>query len=113
MVTPSYEAKINLTLRALQKNSKLKIQAVAKLYEVDRETLRYRRASRPARRDIPANSRKLTDLEENTIVQYIIKLYSREFHPRLYYVEDIANRLLRECNTPPVGKYWAYNFIKR
>jgi len=120
MVIPSYEAKINLTLRALQKNSKLKIRAVAKLYEVDRETLRYRRASRPARRDsrparrdIPANSRKLTDLEENTIVQYIIELYSREFHPRLYYVEDIANRLLRECNTPPVGKYWAYNFIKR
>jgi len=28
-------------------------------------------------------------------------------------VEDIANRLLRERNAPPVGVWWVYNFIKR
>jgi len=76
-------------------------------------TLSARRDGRPTRRDIPANSRKLTDLEEKTIIQYIIKLYARAFHPRLSYVEDIANRLLRERNAPPIGIRWAHNFVKR
>ena len=48
-----------------------------------------------------------------TIIQYIVKLYTRAFYPRLCYVEDMANRLLRERDAPPVGKRWAYNFIKR
>ena len=76
-------------------------------------TLSARRDGRPARRDIPANSRKLTDLEEKTIVQYIIELCARAFHPRLSYVEDIANRLLRKRNAPPVSVRWAHNFVKR
>lgn len=52
-------------------------------------------------------------MEEKTIVQYILELCARVFHPRLYYVEDIANRLLRERDASPVGKRWAYNFVKR
>jgi len=51
----------------------------------------WQRDGKPARCDILANSRKLTDLEEKTIIQYIIKLCTRAFHPRLLYVEDIAN----------------------
>jgi len=43
------------------------------------------------------------DLEEKTIIQYIVKLYTHVFHLRLSYVKDIANRLLRERNTPPIG----------
>ena len=35
-------------------------------------------------------------MEEKTIVRYIVELCARTFHPRLYYVEDMANRLLRE-----------------
>jgi len=54
-------------------------------------TLTRRRDSKPVRYNILANSRKLTDLKEKTIIQYIIKLYIRTFHPRLYYVENIAN----------------------
>jgi hypothetical protein len=60
--------------------------------------------------DIIANSRKLSDLEEHTIVQYILDLDSQGFSPRLRGVEDMANRLLAE---PPVGTHWASNFVKR
>jgi len=66
-------------------------------------TLTRRRDSKPARYNTPANSRKLTDLKEKTIIQYIIKLYTRTFHPRLYYVENIANQLLRKRNAPPIS----------
>jgi hypothetical protein len=67
----------------------------------------------PSRRDIAANSRKLTDLEERAIVQYVLDLDSRSFPPRLRYVEDMANKLLADCDASPVGKRWASNFIKR
>jgi len=102
-----------LALKALERDATLKVNTAAKIYKVNRITLTRRRDGKPARCDTPANSHKLTDLEERTIIQYIIKLYTRAFHPQLCYVEDIANRLLRERNAPPIGIRWAHNFIKR
>jgi hypothetical protein len=57
-------------------------------------------------------SRRLTDSEEEAIVQYITELYMRSFPPRLRGVEDMANYLLHVRDAPPVGKLWAHNFIK-
>ena len=91
MPSTSKEDMIVLALKALERDATLKVNTAAKIYGVDRMTLTRRRDGKPARYDTPANSRKLTDLEEKTIVQYIIKLYTRTFHPRLYYVEDMAN----------------------
>ena len=113
MPTTLKEAQIILALQALQNDKNLSERAVAKLYGVDRRTLGRRRAGKPGRRDCPANSRKLTDLEEQTIVQYIIELDTRAFPPRLYSVADMANHLLHLRDAPPVGKLWAYNFVKR
>ena len=113
MGSPSKEARVLLALAAIQSNKKLSVLAAAKLYNVPETTLRRRRAGRPARRDIPANSRSLTDLEEQTIVQYIIELSARAFPPRLSGVEDMANHLRRERDMPPVGQRWAHNFVKR
>ena len=109
----SNEVRLLLALQALQDDKNLSLRKAAEIYDINYTTLFHRRAGRPTRRDIPANLRKLTDLEEKTIVQYIIKLYARVFHPRLSYVEDMANQLLRERDAPPVGVRWAYNFIKR
>jgi hypothetical protein len=68
MSTPSYEARINLALQAMQRDKELSIRAAAKIYDVEKTTLHSRRNGRPARRDMPANSRKLTGLEEKIIV---------------------------------------------
>jgi hypothetical protein len=113
MSPPSKEARLILALKALENNENLSLREAAKIYDVSRTTLTQRRAGKPARRDIPANSRSLTDLEEQTIVQYVIELYTRAFPPRLCGVEDIANQLLCERDAPPVGKRWAHNFVKR
>ena len=102
-----------MALEALQNDKNLTERAAAKIYGVDRRTLGRRRAGKPARRDMPVNSRKLTDLEERTIVQYILELDARAFPPRLRGVEDMANHLLYERDAPPVGKLWAHNFVKR
>jgi hypothetical protein len=66
-----------------------------------------------SRRDILANSRKLTNLEESVIVQHILDLDSKGFPPRLSGVEDMANRLLAERDAGRVGTRWAHNFVKR
>jgi hypothetical protein len=65
------------------------------------------------RRDIIANSRKLSDLEELKLVEYILDLDSRGFSPRISGVEEMANLLRSDRNASPVGKRWAGNFIKR
>jgi hypothetical protein len=103
--SPSKAAREILALQALQTNPKLNVQAATTIYKIPRKTLGRRRDSQPARRDIPANSRKFTDLKEETIVQYIIELSTRAFPPRLCYVEDMANQLRRKRNTPPIGKH--------
>jgi hypothetical protein len=72
-----------------------------------------RRRGQQSRRDIPANSRKLTDLEESVIIQYILDLDAKGFPPRLSGVEDMANRLLAERDAERVGTRWASTFIKR
>jgi len=64
MENPSKEARILLALQAIKNNYKLSIAAVGRHYNVLPLTLRDRCNGKPVRRDTPANSRKLTDLEE-------------------------------------------------
>jgi hypothetical protein len=113
MPSTSKEAQIILALKALENDKNLSIRAAAKIYGVARKTLERRRAGKPARRDTTPNSKKLTQSEEEAIVQYIIELSARAFPPRLSGVEDMANQLLRVRDAPPVGKLWAHRFVKR
>ena len=104
MCAPSKEARLLLAIRALEDNEDLSIWAIAKLYNVLEATIRHQRNGQRAQRDIPANSRSLTDLEEQTIVQYTIELSAHAFPPRLRGVEDMANYLQRERDAPPIGQ---------
>ncbi|EKG09080.1 Helix-turn-helix Psq [Macrophomina phaseolina MS6] len=79
MESTRYEARINLALEALQENRNLSVRAAAKIYNVQRSTLQNRRVGKLARRDIPANSRKLTDLEEKAVIEHIVELSTRSF----------------------------------
>jgi hypothetical protein len=74
MPCTSNEANVLLALEALQNNKNLSLRAVAKIYNIDRMTLSRRRDGKPIRRDSLVNSKKLTKLEEEAIVQYILKL---------------------------------------
>ncbi|KAF4977902.1 hypothetical protein FDECE_18298 [Fusarium decemcellulare] len=58
-------------------------------------------------------SRRLSDAEEQVIVQFIVDLVSRGSPPRLRYIEETANRLLGDRDTSPVGQHWASKFVKR
>jgi len=98
------ESRVILALEALQKNPKLSLHAAAKIYNVTINTIRNRRDGKPARYDTTPSSRRLTNSEEEAIIQYILELIARSFPPRLYSMEDIANQLLYVRDAPPIGK---------
>jgi hypothetical protein len=107
------KSQIVLALQAIQNNPKLSARAAGKIYSVDHQKLSRRRHGMQPRRDISANSRKMTDLEESVLVQHILDLAAKGFPPRMSVVEDMANRLLASRKQPRVGKHWVSNFINR
>ncbi|KFZ19758.1 hypothetical protein V501_00528 [Pseudogymnoascus sp. VKM F-4519 (FW-2642)] len=113
MPPKSDEKNVILALQAMQNNPSLSARAAGKIYSVNHEKLCCRKLGIPSRRDIPANSQKLTDLEELVIVQHILDLAIKGFPPRMSVVEDMANRLLATRDAPRVGSRWASNFVKR
>ena len=113
METRSIEGKLLLAAQAINQEPKLSIRATAQIYGISRNTLKRRVDRTKSRPDTTPNSRKLTDLEESTIIRYVLDLDAQSFPPRLRGVEDMANRLLADRNEPPVGVNWASNFVKR
>src|SRR6478752_7371003 len=113
MSQSSNEARILLALQALQNNPKLSLRQAATNYKVPFETLRRRHHGIQSRCDSIPKSRRLSDLEEQIIDQFILDLDSRGFPSRLRFVEEMANSLLADRDASPVGKRWAYNFVKQ
>ena len=67
-----------------------------KVYKVPQTTIRRRRDGTRPRRDCEPNSKRLTKLEEEVIIQRILNKSLRSVPPLKAHVRDIANRLLRE-----------------
>ena len=110
---PSCEADIHLAILALNQNQIQAERRAAATFEVSRATLHCRRAGRPARRDCQPNSRKLTQVEEEVIVQYVLDLDQRGFTPTYAAVRDMADKLLAARGAGQVGQKWPANFVKR
>jgi hypothetical protein len=113
MESSSKESRMILALEAMKNNPYLTIRAAAKLYEVPRTTLQTRCAGVQSRRDIPANSTKLTLIEETVLLETILDLDTRGFQARLADVVAMADRLRIDRHASRVGTRWAERFVKR
>lgn len=113
MDSTSNEGRLKLAIKAIQGRDKLSTRQAAQIYNVPRSTLRGRINGKCFRQDTRANSMKMTELEEEAIVKYVLDLDSRGFSPQLRDVEDMANLLLSERDASRVGKHWASTFVKR
>lgn len=113
METASKESLMILALQALKNDPKLSVRKAAQIYRVSPTTLTRRQKGKPSQAETTVKSRKLSNLEEKTIVQRLLKLDSQGFPVRIRGVEDMANLLRRERDASPVGKNWAENFIRR
>jgi hemin uptake protein HemP len=85
------EDRIILAIQTMKSNALLSQRRAAAIYNVQESTLRTRRAGKASRRDILANSSRLSRSEEEVIIQYIRKLDARGFAPTLSYVQEMAN----------------------
>src|SRR4029434_6752625 len=103
MSDPNIEARTLLALQALQNNPNLRVKPTARIYKISEARLRRRQDGIQSRGDIIPNSRRLSNLEEQIIVQFILDLDSRGFPPRLRAVEEMADQLLADRDAPPVG----------
>ena len=84
-----------LALQAIESKSIYGLRNAARSFNVKFTTLRNRYTRVALRRDCEANSKKLTRLEEDTVIRYILDLDIRGFSPILAKVVDIANKLLK------------------
>jgi hypothetical protein len=86
------ESRIILTLEAL-KDPKLSIRKATTIYEIPKSSLYNRYARKNLRCELPANSRKLTDLEEKVLLERVLDLDTRGFQPQLSDIREMADRL--------------------
>ena len=105
------ESCIILALEALKKDPNLSIRKAATIYEIPRSSLQHRRAGKQPQCNIPANLRKLTELEEKVFVERVLDLDARGFQPRLSDIREMADRLRTMRNALRVGPRWANNFV--
>jgi hypothetical protein len=109
----SNEADIQLAISSINAKQIRGNRPAAAVYNVAEATLRRRRAGVPPRRDCQPHTKKLTELEEEVIVRYILDLDQRGFAPTYAAVRDMADRLLAVRSGGQVGVQWPRNFVKR
>jgi hypothetical protein len=99
------EGDIYLAISDINSNQIQSVKRAAEIYNVPRTTIQDRRAGRRARRDCELNSKRLTKLEEEVILQSILEASLRGVPLTKALVRDMANRLLRERGEKPVSKH--------
>ena len=91
----------------------LKVSKVVQIYKVPCTILKAWYLRILSQQDSLANSWKLTLLEEEVIVQYILDLDLCLFLLQISNIEDIANCLLQAWNQEYISKNWTSNFVQQ
>ena len=113
-VRQSYtESTLQLAIQATVEDRDESERRVIAAFNVPRSTLRDRCTGSLPRRDCKPNSKKLTKLEEQALVQRILNLDQRGIGATRAMVQDMANDLLAERGGEPVGKHWVDSFKTR
>ena len=115
-IQASREGRISLAIASYYNNSKQSICALAKAYNVPKSTLQTRIRGTQPRSETASVNRKLSPIEEQSLVQWILDLNRRGFPPHIINVRRMADALLaaRGQDPPPqpVGKNWVSRFIQ-
>ena len=88
------EAWIILAIKAICMSKNLKPYCTTKIYNVPKQTLCRRIAGIPSCIEFWPTSCKLTNLEEEVLIEYILNLDSQGFSPGLVSIKDIVNYIL-------------------
>ena len=112
----SRKDRISLAVASYHNNPKQSIYALAKAYDVPKSTLQTRLRGVQPRSETVSAKRKLSPIEEQSLVQWILKLDQRGFPPHIIDVRRMADALLaargQDLPPQPVGKNWVSRFIQ-
>ena len=115
-IQTSREGRISLAIASYRNNPKQSIRALAKAFDIPQSTLHTRIHGVQPRSETASVNRKLSPIEEQSLVQWILDLNRRGFPPHIIDVRRMADALLaaRGQNPPPapIGKKWVSRFIQ-
>ncbi|RAR00893.1 plasma membrane calcium-transporting atpase 2 [Stemphylium lycopersici] len=115
-IQTSREGRLSLAIASYRNNPKQSVRALAAAYDVPKSTLQTRLHGVQPRSEILSTRRKLSPIEEQSLVQWILDLDRRGFPPHVIDVRRMADTLLaaRGQDPPPqpVGKNWMSRFIQ-
>jgi len=115
-IQTSCEGRISLAIASYRNNPKQSVRTLAAAYDVPKSTLQRRLHGTQARSEIVSVNRKLSPIEEQSLVQWILELDRRGFPPYIIDVRRMADALLsargQDPPPPPVGKKWVSRFIQ-
>ena len=110
------EGRILLAIQAIENQEKAPMRVVARTYSVPYSTLRTRLHGTLNRAESRANSHKLTEIEEESLLKWIVSMDDRGGAPRPSTVREMADLLLAKRGSTridTVGLNWVTKFIKR
>uniref|UniRef100_A0A093ULC9 Tigger transposable element-derived protein 2 n=2 Tax=Talaromyces marneffei PM1 TaxID=1077442 RepID=A0A093ULC9_TALMA len=107
------EGRILLAISDLQNERILRVAQAASVYNIPRTTLQRRLRGVQQRSEVRANSHKLTQSEEESLIKWVLDLDRRGLPPRHSLVREMANYLLSQHGDQRVGDKWVYNLVKR
>jgi hypothetical protein len=110
------EGRVSLTLEAYNSHQITSLRAATNTYDVPFETIRARHLGVFLQADTTANSRKLSNNEEQVLLLEILQLSADGFPPQYAVVEEMANTMLYTKNpfSPQrAGTKWVTNFFER
>src|SRR3954452_18080676 len=96
------EGKILLAIQAIKKQEITSIREAARHFNIPRTTLQDRLHGHQSRAEIRPNGYKLTEIEEQSLLQWILSIDSRGGAPRPTTVREMANLLLASRGSTPV-----------
>jgi hypothetical protein len=115
-IQTSREGRLCLAVVSYQSNQKQSLRALAAAYDVPESTLRTRLRGTQPRSETVSVNRKLSPIEEQSLVQWILNLDQRGFPARIIDVRRMADALLaargQDPPPPPTGKKWVSRFIQ-
>jgi AraC-like DNA-binding protein len=106
-----HNARIATAITELESQNRPNIAATARKWKIARETLSKRfRGTTGSNQDATSYSRKrLTDIQEETLIAYINKSNDRGFPPTPQILKNIAESIAHT----PLGPNWVARFCKR
>jgi hypothetical protein len=115
----SKEGRMALAIKSYKSGSFTSIRSAANTYGIPESTLRSRLQGRPSLEEKRSANLKLTDTEEQTLVNWILSMDERGLPVRIALIRDMANLLLQKrtgtdaSSTRTIGPRWPYNFVRR